>query len=73
MLMNCPIFKAAPRILESLETNLLRFASVINMELFCPPSPFGPDERRISSVAAPKLKDAARPKKKELEYIIWTF
>lgn len=62
MLRNCPIFSAAPRICDSLLTRRVTLASVNIKE----PLPALADseeeaERRTSSEAAPKLRDAARP------------
>lgn len=59
MLMNCPSFSAAPRILESLDTKRVIFASVIMTD--CVLSTSDVVERRKSSEAAPYESDAARP------------
>ena len=59
MLINCPNFKAAPRICDSFMTKRLMFASVImtDEDWSCDPDPV---LRRISE-AAPYPKDAAKP------------
>ena len=57
--MNWPSFKAAPRILVNLSTNLPTFPGDINKE----PEDVSLDDvvRRSISVAAPALRPAAKP------------
>lgn len=59
MLMNCPSFRAAPRIWESLDTKRVMLASVIMTD--CVLSACDVVERRKTSEAAPYESDAARP------------